>query len=516
MNESFYVWLAIGIYIVVGIVIAILARRKLGFGMNEFFLGNRSIGGFVSAMTYAATTYSAFMMVGLAGLTYKFGVGALGFELTYLCGLVLVVFFGPRFWLVGKKFDYLTHAHLLADRYQNRGVGIVASLLCLIFLIPYAAIQVMGIGYLVAGVSQGAISLLVGMVIAILLAIVWANIAGLRSVAWTDALQALIMLGASIAAVCFLAYKGFGGFGGFFNKMNQELPRLLAGPGLFTFNFYIGIALPWIFFSLSNPQVTQRLFIPKSVTAFKQMIGGFLIFGFIYTIVSVFWGFGARLLIPGLENTDLATPSLLAHATIPWAVAIIVMIGILAAAISTINSILLTLSSMVARDIYKTGINPRVPEKRELMIGKVVIPILAAIFFFFACWVTGIIGLPKFGIEFMIAPLASAASAGLLMAVPTIIGAFFWKRATAAGALTSMVVGAIVVLMFQLNQLKLLEKIIEGFSFKPPLGWWPGVWGFIVCIVLYVVVSLFTKAPAKKAKEFISYLNKELPKRNFI
>jgi SSS family solute:Na+ symporter len=498
MSEGFYVWLAIGIYIVVGIIIAILARRKLGFGMNEFFLGNRRIGGFVSALTYAATTYSAFMMVGLAGWTYKWGVGALGFELTYLCGLVLVVFFGPRFWLVGKKFDYLTHAHLLADRYQNRSVGVVASLLCLIFLIPYAAIQVMGIGYLLAGVSKGAISLLVGMGLAIVLAIVWSNIAGLRSVAWTDALQALIMLGASIAAVCFLAYKGFGGFGGFVAKMNQEIPQLLAGPGLFTFNMFLGLALPWIFFSLSNPQVTQRLFIPKSVTAFKQMIGGFLIFGFIYTIVSVLWGFGARLLIPGLENADQATPVLLAHATIPWAVTIIVMIGILAAAISTINSILLTLSSMVARDIYKTGINPKAPEKRELRIGKVVIPILAVIFFLFAYWATG-----KTGSDFMIVRLSVAASAGLLMAVPAIIGAFFWKRATAAGALTSMVLGAILVLTLQ----------ITGYK---PLGWWPGVWGFTVCIVLYVVVSLMTKAPVKKAQEFISYLNKELPKRKFI
>jgi SSS family solute:Na+ symporter len=498
MSEGFYAWLAIGIYIVVGIIIAILARRRLGFGMNEFFLGNRRISGFVSALTYAATTYSAFMMVGLAGFTYKFGVGALGFEFTYLCGLVLVVFFGPRFWLVGKRFDYLTHAHLLADRYQNRGVGVVASLLCLIFLIPYAAIQVMGIGILVAGVSKGAIPLLVGMGLATLLAIVWSNIAGLRSVAWTDALQALIMLGASIAAVCFLAYKGFGGFGGFVAKMNQETPQLLAGSGLLKFNVFFGLALPWIFFSLSNPQVTQRLFIPKSVTAFKQMIGGFLIFGFIYTIVSVLWGFGARLLIPGLENADQATPLLLAHAAIPWAVAIIVMVGILAAAISTINSILLTLSSMVARDIYKTGINPKAPEKRELKIGKVVIPILAVIFFLFAFWATG-----KKGLPFMIVSLSVSASAGLLMAVPSIIGAFFWKRATAAGALTSMVLGAILVLTLQLTGYK-------------PLGWWPGVWGFIVCIFLYIVISLLTPAPARKAESFINYLKKELPKRNFI
>jgi SSS family solute:Na+ symporter len=498
MSESFYVWLAVLIYVALGGAVAVLARRKMGRGMNEFFLGSRRVGGFVSALTYAATTYSAFMMVGLAGLTYKLGVGALGFELTYLCGLVLVVFFGPRFWLVGRKFDYLTHAQLLADRYQNRAVGVVASILCLIFLIPYAAIQVMGIGYLLAGASKGAIPLIAAMVLAMLLALFWSNVAGLRSVAWTDALQGIIMLLVSIGALLFLAYRGFGGFGGFFHKMNAEIPDLLAGPGLFKFNVFLGLSIPWLFFSLSNPQVTQRLFIPKSVVAFKQMIGGFLVFGLVYTIVSVLWGFGARLLVPGLENADMATPILLAHQAIPWAVAILVMVGILAAAISTIDSILLSLSSMCARDIYKGGINPEATNDRELRIGKAVIPVLAVVFFIFAYWAAG-----KKGLAFMIAPLSAAASAGLLMAVPAIMGAFFWKGGTAAGALSSMALGALLVLILQISGVK-------------PLGMWPGVWGLMFCTALYVIVSLVTRPPLQKAEEFIAFLEEELPKGRFM
>jgi SSS family solute:Na+ symporter len=496
VNESFYTWVALILYTLVGVSVAMLARRKLGGGMNEFFLANRHVGGFISALTYAATTYSAFMMIGLAGLTYRLGVGALGFELTYLCGLVLVVFFGPRFWLVGRRFDYLTHAELLADRYQSKAVGIVSAILCLVFLVPYAAIQVMGIGYLLAGVSKGALSLLASMIIATVLALVWSNLAGMRSVAWTDALQAFIMLAASIAAVWVLAGRGFGGWGHFFHRMNRDIPELLTGAGLFKFNVFFGLALPWIFFSLSNPQVTQRLFIPKSVRAFRQMIIGFLIFGFIYTLVSVLWGFGARLLIPGLTNPDLATPSLLAHPVIPWSMAVVIMVGILAAAISTIDSILLTLSSMVARDIYKVGINPEASESSELRIGKMVIPVLAAVFFVFAYWAAG-----KKGLAFMIVPLSVAASAGLLVAVPAIIGAFIWKRATAAGALTSMLIGALVVLGLQMMGIE-------------PFGWWPGVWGFLVSIALYIFISLLTEAPVRKAEEFIGYLKEELPKRN--
>src|SRR5690625_6946640 len=103
--------------------------------MSGYFLGNRKMGGFVSAMSYSATTYSAFMIIGLAGLTYTGGVGALGFVLIYLCGVTLVLIFGPRFWLAGKKFGYVTHSDMLGDRYPNRTTGTVAELFRLIFLI---------------------------------------------------------------------------------------------------------------------------------------------------------------------------------------------------------------------------------------------------------------------------------------------------------------------------------------------------------------------------------------------
>jgi SSS family solute:Na+ symporter len=76
-----------------------------------------------------------------------------------------------------------------------------------------------------------------------------------------------------------------------------------------------------------------------------------------------------------------------------------------------------------------------------------------------------------------------------------------WKRGTAAGALTSMLIGALVVLGLQLT----------GFK---PLGWWAGVRGFLVSIGLYIFVSLLTEAPVLKAEAFMSYLQEELPKRN--
>jgi SSS family solute:Na+ symporter len=261
---------------------------------------------------------------------------------------------------------------------------------------------------------------------------------------------------------------------------------------------FIGLALPWFFFCLSNPQVSQRFFITESVRAMKQMLGGFLIFGFAYTLIAVLWGFGALLLVPGLENADMATPTLLAMPFIPRALALVAMIGIVAAAVSTIDSILLTLSSVWARDVYKGVIRRDATEARELKIGQWVIPIMALIALVFA-WQAS----TKSGLDFMIAPLSAAASAGLLMVVPTIFGAFYWKRGTAAGSVTSILVGAVVVLVLQVTGAK-------------PLGWWPGVWGLVCCVGVFVGVSLLTKAPTRKAEEFLGYISQKLSSGKYV
>jgi SSS family solute:Na+ symporter len=490
MNVS-YILICVAIYVILATWMAYMSRKGMGAGVTEYFLANRRVGGFVAALTYSATTYSAFMMVGLAGFTYKGGVGALGFEMTYLSGLILAVFFAPRFWLVGKKYGYISPAELLGDRYQSRWVAVVTTLVCLIFLIPYAAVQLMGIGYLLQGLSKGAIPFLGGLVLATLLAILWAWIAGLRSVAWTDSLQALIMLVTSVLVLFFVIYRFFGGFGGFFTKLETTYPQWLTvpGPGFFTWKAYIGLTLPWFFFCISNPQVSQRLFIPKSMSAMRRMLGGFLIFGFIYTLVSVLWGFSIKILSPGLARADLATPTLLSQPNIPAILALIVMVGILGAAISTIDSILLTLSSMFARDLYRK-FRPQASEEMELRLGKWVIPVIAVVAMIFGWLRVG-----------LISALSVAASAGLLMTVPAIFGAFFWRRGTAAGAIGSMILGAVVTGFLY-------------FSGVRPLGHWPAVWGGLVCLAAFIVISLVTKPPAEKAQEFLGYLEEGLKERN--
>jgi len=491
-----YLYTAIILYIIIGSIVALMARREMNDGVVEYFLSGRNTGGVVAALSYSATTYSAFMMIGLAGFTYSGGVGALGFELIYLSGLSLVAFFGPRFWLIGKKNNYVSPYEMLGDRYQNQWIAFAASLSACIFLIPYLAVQLMGVGYLLNGLSDGEIPFIFGVAIAVMLAIAWALIAGMKSVTWTDSLQSLIMIVISVIILFYVIYQHLGGFKDFFDSLAALEGNVLTvpGPGFFKFKTFLGLSLPWFFFSISNPQVSQRLFIPRDLKAMKTMIKGFLVFGFIYTLVSVFWGFSARLLIPGLSNADLATPELLASQYVPTALALAAMIGITAAAISTIDSIMLTLSSLVVRDIFKNMEDNLDQEQnlRQLRTAKIAILIIALLGFFFAIQELD-----------LIATLSVAASIGLLVVVPSIFGAFFWKKATAAASLSSIIIGSITALYLQ-------------FSSWSPLGHGAGVWTLLVSTAVFVIGSLFTQAPTKKAEEFIGYINQELDAKNIL
>ncbi len=487
------IYIAIFLYFIIGSLLARQAGRTSGKGVQDFFLAGRSLGGLVAALTYSATTYSAFMLVGLAGFTYIGGVGALGFELIYLSGLVLVAFFGPRFWLVGKRFNYLTPTEMLGDRYQSKAVAAVSAIAAVIFLIPYSAVQLIGIGALLEGISGGSIPYLAGVAIAAFIAVYWTWSGGLKAVAWTDSLQAAVMLTVAILSVIFIAYRGFGGFGGMFSQLEAEYPAWLAvpGPGFFNAKAFVGLTLPWFFFSLSNPQVSQRLFVPRSLSQMRVMVMGFLVFGFIYTLVSILWGFSARLLLPDLALADSATPALLGLPIVPSFLAIMVMLGISAAAVSTVNSIILTLSSMVCRDVYK-NLSADAVEEKELLIGKMFVPLFTALIVAFATLRLD-----------LIAALSVASSAGLLVMVPALFGSFFWRRGTAAGVLSSIIAGGIVATIFQYGAIR-------------PFGLWPGVWSGLVAVTLFIVVSLFTRAPEKKADEFIGYLSAELGRKKII
>ncbi|HRR54439.1 MAG TPA: hypothetical protein P5290_03760, partial [Candidatus Methanomethylicus sp.] len=107
-------YIAIAIFILVGTGIALLSKRFLRKEAKDFYAASGRFGTVLASLSYAATTYSAFMFIGLVGMAYATGVGTLGFELVYLVGtLFLLYYIAPKYWTLHKKYGYITPAEVL-------------------------------------------------------------------------------------------------------------------------------------------------------------------------------------------------------------------------------------------------------------------------------------------------------------------------------------------------------------------------------------------------------------------
>lgn len=474
--------------------IAHQGKLRTGKTIDEYFIGGRKIGSFVAAMTYSATTYSAFMMVGLVGLTAIHGVGALGFELVYLMGLMLAVLFGLRFYVASKKWNLITPAQLLTERYGSPLLGMVVAILYHVFLIPYMAAQLIGIGVLVSGLTNNAIPFEFGALLVIVVALAYTLWGGMRAVAWTDVLQAIVMLASSITML-FITFQLAGGIGMVFERLAQD-PKVLGVPGphnRFTLITFISMTVPWFFFCISNPQVVQRFYIPKSVRALRNMIGGFLVFGFIYTVIVTLLGLVAHILVPHVGDQNKVTPTLL---TMIWEpIAILVVLGILAASISTLDSIMLTLSSEFAVNVVKV-VRPKYDENKALMLGKTFMMViaLATIAFSFT--------------KGFIVELAVMSSSWLLQLVPAFIAALVWKRANKVSAYTSIVVGIAVTGTLTLARYALQVSQLSPWM-QSILQLDPGVWGLLAATLTLVLSSILTKSD-ERGERFVKEIEESL------
>jgi len=358
-----YVIAAVLLYFVLASVVATVARRYLARGSPEdFYIASGRVGGFVSAMTYAATTYSAFMMIGLVGYAYATGVGALGFELIYLVStLFLLSSIGLTLWRLSRELGFTTPSEMFVKFFGWDRLGIVVTVIAAVSLIPYSSIQLIGVGLLLHAITGGVVPYWFGLVVALVFPLFWGVVAGFRSIAWTDAVQGMVMLGGSLALLSWVLLWGFGSWSVFVSKVNV-LGDLLHVPNRFwSVEVFVAFTLPWAFFAISNPQVVQRLYVPRDRASFTRMVLYFALFGLIYTVIVTLLGLMVRVLAEfGVveyvdpRRRDLVTPTLLRYVPVP--IAVVVSVSIVAAATSTLNSILLTLSSMVARDLkYMTG-----------------------------------------------------------------------------------------------------------------------------------------------------------------
>ncbi len=471
---------AIAIFILVGTGIAWLSKRFLRTDAKDFYTASGRFGTALASLSYAATTYSAFMFIGLVGMAYATGIGTLGFELVYFVGtLFLLYYIAPKYWSLNKKYGYVTPAEVLSARYGSGGVGVAVTLLSLVALIPYSASQVIGVAVASEGASNGAVPFTTAVLIAIVIALLWAVIAGIWSVGLTDVFQGLVMICTGVIIVCFVYWQGFG-----------QHPLDLAAIGsmsyvpssTWTFANFVNMTLPWFFFAITNPQAVQRLFAPKTKGALRGMITWFGVYGLAFTVLVTLLGLMLRImatdgsgLFPLIADRDAVTPTLLSM--LPAWLSVIGLVAVIAASVSTIDGIILTLSSMTVRDILKRYAK-QVTQKAEVAVARLTIIVMAV-----ACTIFAL-SRPGFIVD-----LAVLSSSLLLPQVPVVIGMFVWTRGGKWTAVATIIAGFSVALALYLLK-------------ASPLGIPANVYTIAISSLVYIVVAVI-EGRSDEAKKFI-------------
>ena len=411
---DFYVLL--GLYAVAGTGVSVAVMRK-NAGQSEYFVGGGAIGWTVSAMTYAATTYSAFMMVGLVGLSYASGVGALIFELVYLVATVILLsVYGGRIWDLSREHSLVSPMELFRIRYGAQTAA-AAALVAAIALIPYTAVQVIGLAVILEGYG---ISYQAGVVFAAVVIGVWALLGGLRGVAITDAIQGVFMLAVAVGALIWAGTE-FQGF------HLSRFPNSVWTPA-----FFVNLTLPWMFFALTNPQVLQRLFILKRRSDLRKMVILFAIFGLVFTLIVTAVGFAARYgtlsgAFPAPAGRDQVIVALLAR--MGRLLALPLALSIVFASVSTANSILLTLASVVSRDVMR--------RRGSALVGRAVVVVLTVVVAFFA------LTRPTALVE-----LSVSSSRILMIFLPLLFGVLHLKTGGPVVGLATIIGGFAAALLF--------------------------------------------------------------------
>ena len=347
-----------------------------------YFLANRGLGTWALFFTILATNFSAFYFLGFAGAGYRVGYAhyvmmALGTGFACISFYIL----GTKIWSLGKEHGLITPAELIYHQTGSKVLRWTYAGIMLLFTFPYLALQIIGAGYILENITQGAIPYIWGATLLTLFTIAYVWIGGMKSVAKTDLKQGLLMIFLMFVAVVVIA-NSLGGLTTAHASVYELQPDLFSREGTgnaFPPKKWFSLLIFWIFCIPMFPQIFMRFYIAKDISTLKKSA---LLYGLIplfISILPVIIGVLGHLTFPDLTGkaTDQILPKMLAAHSPEW-FAGLVMTGALAAFMSTLDSQLLALSTIVTRD-FVLPFREKIDLEQQVFIGRVWVVIFACV-----------------------------------------------------------------------------------------------------------------------------------------
>ena len=357
MTSTLQTVIPVVIYLACSFGIALWARKKTatsssqGF-IEDYFIGGRSMGGFVLAMTIIASYTSASSFVGGPGVAYRLGLSWVLLAMIQVPTTFLTLgILGKRFAIMARKTQSVTITDFLRARFQSDAVVILCSVALIIFFMAAMLAQFIGGARLFQTVTG--YPYIVGLVLFGISVVLYTAVGGFRAVVLTDAIQGIVMVVAVVVVLLAVINAG-GGVEQCITTLKDIDPGLItptgpknAVPQPFTLSFWVlvGIGI------LGLPQTTQRCMGYRDSRAMHDaMVIGTLLIGFMILCAHLAGTMG-RAVFPDLPAGDLAMPTLIVNLLSPvWAG--IFIAGPLAAIMSTVDSMLLLVSAAIIKDLY--------------------------------------------------------------------------------------------------------------------------------------------------------------------
>lgn len=469
-----------------GIGVVFFLRSKVG-GEKEYFLGGRSMGPWVTAMSAQASDMSAWLLMGLPGSILAFGMGQAWIGIGLAIGTAL------NWLLIARRLrrfseaagDAITLPQYLSGRFAtgSRTLQVICAAVFLIFFTIYVASS------FVAGTSVFTtifnIEKELAMLIFALILIIYTFLGGYKAVCWTDFFQGILMLIALLAvpimvvAVCDLdtaalstVYTYNGTEYAFTpNPFAADWKEIISG-------------LAWGLGYFGMPHILVRFMAiekPSMVKKSATVAIVWVILSLGATILLAYFGrmlVAEELLSNGQQSMVFIT---LARRLFPAFISGLLLSAIIAASMSTADSQLLVASSSFTSDIYKPIFRKNATDKEILWVGRIVVLIVAAIAYFIA-------SSEGEGAQAIMNMVENAWAGFGSSFGPVVILSVFWRRFTYKGAIAGVVVGAVVDVAWLL----LLSGSTGIYELLP---------GFAAGMIAAVIVTLLDKAPAKEVTD---------------
>jgi sodium/proline symporter len=478
------------IYFAGMIAIGLFFFRKTD-NLTDYFIGGRRLGAWVAALSAHSSDMSGWLMLGLVGTVYAFGLGriwiAVGLALGTMLNWLLVAKRLRRYTLAAEYS--ITIPEYFENRFQDTShiLRFVSALFITIFFIVYTASGFAACGTLFSQVFG--IDYQIALLIGTLVVVFYTFLGGFRAVCWTDFIQGLLMMAAIIGVpLITLFFIGIGDVSaqhspGFLNVFSDETGQPMTAVSIVS-------GLAWGLGYFGMPHILIRFMAVKREAEIPRaaVIAGFCVL--LSLGGAVFMGILAPLVVPDASDAEavfiLVIQKVFMQGPIFMSVLEgIFLCGILAAIMSTADSQLLVAASAITNDLYQI-VHRDAPDRRFLWISRFTVMFISIIAYIIAVSRSS-----------TIMALVSNAWAGFGSTFGALVLlSLYWKRLNRSGAVAGMVSGGLVVIIWD------YILCIPGKTGWVTLGEATGLYslmpGFCVSLVCIVIVSLITKPPSQK------------------